>query len=128
MCSEGPYQFKAMPFGLVNAPDTFKRLLERVLSGLQWQTYQMYLDDIIICSRGVAEHLRRLEDVLRRLEAAGLKLKPAKCKLMKILVTEQPEGTEVIPWPLFLLQKIYRKERKSILLKFLAFWDDCGTI
>ena len=47
----------------------------------------VYLDDIIIFSRGVAEHLRRLENVLRRLEAAGFK--PAKCQLMKKSVTYQ---------------------------------------
>ena len=72
---------------MVNTPATFERLMERVLSGLQWQTCLVYLDDIIIFSRGVPEHLRRLEDVLRRLEAAGLKLKPAKCQLMKTSVT-----------------------------------------
>ena len=87
VCSEGLYQFNVMPFGLVNAPATFERLMERVLSGLQWQTRLVYLDNIIIFSRGVAENLRRLEDVLKRLEAAGLKLKPAKCQLMKTSVT-----------------------------------------
>ena len=37
-----------MPFGLCNAPATFERLLETVLSGLQWHVCLIYLDDIIV--------------------------------------------------------------------------------
>ena len=87
VCGEGLYQFQVMPFGLVNAPATFERLMERVLTGLQWQTCLVYLDDIIIYSKGADEHRRRLEEVLGRLSAAGLKLKPAKCQLMRRSVT-----------------------------------------
>ena len=87
VCGEGLYQFRVMPFGLVNAPATFERLMERVLTGLQWQTCLVYLDDIIIYSKGADEHRRRLEEVLGRLDAAGLKLKPSKCQLMRKSVT-----------------------------------------
>ena len=72
---------------MVNAPATFERLMEKMLMRLQWQTCLLYLDDIIIYSRGVTEHLRRIENFLRKFEAAGLKLKPAKYLLMKMLVT-----------------------------------------
>ena len=58
-----------------------------MLSGLQWQTCLVFLDDIMIYSRRMTEQLRCLEDVLRRLEVAGLKLKPAKYLLMKTSVT-----------------------------------------
>ncbi len=44
------YQFKAMPFGLCNAPSTFQRLMQLVLSNLQWSMYLVYLDDIIVYS------------------------------------------------------------------------------
>ena len=41
------YEYNVMPFGLANAPATFKRLMEQVLRGLHWQTCLVYLDDII---------------------------------------------------------------------------------
>ena len=79
----GTYQFKVMPFGLCNAPSTFQKLMEMVLAGLHWTTCLVYLDDIVIFSTTVEQHLSRLRDVLARLKKAGLKLKPSKCHILK---------------------------------------------
>ena len=78
----GLHQFRVMPFGLTNAPSTFQRLMSMVLAGLSWVTCLVYLDDIIIFSRTVEEHLQRLTEVLQRLKEAGLKIKPSKCHLL----------------------------------------------
>lgn len=75
----GHFHFNTMSFGLCNAPATFERLMERVLSGLQWEICLVYLDDIIVMSKSFEQHLERLETVLKRLGNAGLKLKPKKC-------------------------------------------------
>ena len=83
----GLYQFKVMPFGLTNAPATFQRLMERVLTGLQWQTCLVYIDDIIIFSKTFDQHIDHLAEVFRRLKSAGLKLKPKKCSIFKTEVT-----------------------------------------
>ncbi|GBM35517.1 Retrovirus-related Pol polyprotein from transposon 297 [Araneus ventricosus] len=48
---QGFCQFKVMPFGLCNAPDTFERLTETVLRGLTSEACSVYLDDIIIVGR-----------------------------------------------------------------------------
>ena len=56
----GLYQFHVMPFGLCNAPGTLQQLMERVLSGLHWTSCLVYLDDIIIFSKTIDEHLERL--------------------------------------------------------------------
>eukprot|EP00731_Ephydatia_muelleri_P033154 Em0025g110a len=79
----GLHQFRVMPFGLTNAPSTFQRLMGLVLAGLSWSTCLVYLDDIIVFSQTVEEHFTRLADVLRRLNEAGLKLKPSKCQLFR---------------------------------------------
>ena len=79
----GLYQFKVMPFGLSNAPSTFQRLMEMVLAGLHWSTCLVYIDDIIVYSGSFEQHLERLEEVLRRLQRAGLKVKQSKCHLLQ---------------------------------------------
>lgn len=79
----GLYQFNVMPFGLCNAPGTFERLMETVLRGMQWERAVLYLDDIIIFSKDIPQHLERIEEVLQRLKDANLTLKPSKCHFFK---------------------------------------------
>ena len=81
--TSGLYQFNVMPFGLANAPATFQRLMERVLTGLQWEVCLVYLDDVIVFSSTMDEHLSRLAQVFDKFRAAGLKLKPSKCHLLQ---------------------------------------------
>ena len=45
-----------MPFGLRNAPATFQRLMDNVLSGLQGTELFVYLDDIVIYARSLEKH------------------------------------------------------------------------
>ena len=66
------YEFNRLPFGLCNAPATFSRLMDKVLSGLSWEVCLYYLDDIIVFSRGWQEHLDRLRMVFSRLREANL--------------------------------------------------------
>ena len=79
----GLYQFTVMSFGLCNAPATFERLMEKVLSGLPWEVCLLYLDDIIVHGRQFREAIQRLRTVLQRLRDAGLKLSPKKCVLLQ---------------------------------------------
>ena len=77
----GLYQFRVMPFGLVNAPSMFQRLMETVLAGLIGETCIVYIDDIIVPGATFQEHLSNLRAVLDRLRSAKLKLKPKKMQL-----------------------------------------------
>ena len=79
----GLYEFRVMPFGLVNAPGTFERLMERVLRGIAWSECLVYLDDILVFGPDFGTTLARLEKVLDRLGEAGLKLKAKKCQLFQ---------------------------------------------
>jgi hypothetical protein len=48
VCQKGQYRFKVLSFGLTNAVATFQRLMEYIMSGLQYQTVLIYVDDILI--------------------------------------------------------------------------------
>ena len=61
----------------MNAPSVFQRLMQKVLSGLQF--ISVYLDDVIVYSESLAEHVSPLRIVFQHLRTAGLKLNPAKC-------------------------------------------------
>ena len=79
----GLYQFRVVPFGLYNAPATFQRLMEEVLAGLHWTSCLVYLNDIIVFSQTIEDHLDKLREVFSRIRDAGLKIKPTKCHLLQ---------------------------------------------
>ena len=76
----GLFQFKVLPFGLCNAPATFQRLMNSVLSGLIYKSCAVYLDDIVVASPTLEQHLSDLDEVFARLRSAGLTLKLSKCQ------------------------------------------------
>ena len=69
----GFYECKRMPFRLTNAPATFQRLMETCLGDLNLHWCIIYLDDIVIFSKDLASHLKRLQAVFWKLEKAGFK-------------------------------------------------------
>ena len=70
----GKYEFLQVPFGLAQAPAFFQHLMNKVLGNCPFA--MTYLDDIIIIfSNTEEEHLAHIEEIFRRLEAAGLKMK-----------------------------------------------------
>jgi hypothetical protein len=79
----GSFRFRVLSFGLQGSPSLFQRVMDLVLAGLTWDCCLVYTDDIVIFSRTQAEHIDRLEQVLRRLKEHNLKLKPEKCQFLQ---------------------------------------------
>jgi hypothetical protein len=77
----GIYRFLRLPFGLRNAPATFQRAIDIILSGVKWKTCLVYLDDVIVLSGSRSAHLTHVAEVLTLLGNAGLSLKLKKCHL-----------------------------------------------
>lgn len=82
----GLFEFNRMPFGLCNAPSTFQRLMERLFGAQHFQSLLLYLDDVIVFSSTVDQHLNRLESVLSCLQREGLKVKLEKCCFFRTAV------------------------------------------
>jgi len=80
---QGLHEFVRMPFGMCNAPATFQRLMETVLTGLLWDSCFVYIDDLLVCSSTFQEHLQHLRQVFTRLRQAGLRLKARKCLFLR---------------------------------------------
>ena len=80
---KGIFEWNVMPMGLCNAPATFQRIMDVVLSGLTWGACLCYIDDIIIFSETFPEHLEHLKEVFARLESVNLQLRAEKCDFAK---------------------------------------------
>ena len=84
---QGLFEFMVMAFGLTNVPATFQRLVQKVLMGLnppgRHDFVSVYIDDILIYSKSLEDHLHHLQLVLERILQANLNLKPSKCHLIR---------------------------------------------
>jgi len=66
------YEYKVMPFGLVNAPATFQAMMNSLLREFVDHGVVVYLDDILIYSKTMEEHKALVKQVLARLECHDL--------------------------------------------------------
>lgn len=64
----GLFEFNLMAFGSCNAPSTFQRLMERIFADQSLQSLFLYLEDVVVISTFVEQHLQRLELVLQSLQ------------------------------------------------------------
>lgn len=75
----GSYKFIMMPFGLTNAPATFCALVNHVFHAFLDKFIVVYLDDILVFSKSLEEHVKRLWQVFEMLRTHQLYLNSAKC-------------------------------------------------
>lgn len=74
----GLFEFVVMPFGLRNAAQTFQRLMNKILSGLDFCF--CYVDDILVASTSQEEHIKHLKQLFETLNEAGTTINPSKCR------------------------------------------------
>ncbi|KAE8687867.1 Detected protein of unknown function [Hibiscus syriacus] len=75
----GSYEFLVMPFGLTNAPATFCILMNKVLQPFLDRFVVVYLDDIVVYSKTLEEHVEHLRRVFQVLRENELYVKEEKC-------------------------------------------------
>ncbi|KAL1254358.1 hypothetical protein QQF64_016587 [Cirrhinus molitorella] len=86
VCPLGFWEFNRMPQGVTNAPSTFQRLMERCMGDINLKQVVVFLDDLIVFSKTLEEHEKRLLQVLACLKEYGLKLSLEKCHFFQTSV------------------------------------------
>ncbi|GBG84112.1 hypothetical protein CBR_g37987 [Chara braunii] len=79
----GHSQWVVMPFGLTNAPATFQAAMTTEFRDLLDRSVLIYLDDILVYSRTLDEHIVHLRAVLDRLRLTKYKANLDKCEFAK---------------------------------------------
>lgn len=78
---EGQYEYVKMPFGLTNAPSVFQRFINLILRPfIQTGQIVVYMDDILIASETLDDHLLLIEKVLSCIVKNGLQIQKKKCQ------------------------------------------------
>ncbi|KAE8674458.1 hypothetical protein F3Y22_tig00111754pilonHSYRG00072 [Hibiscus syriacus] len=75
----GSYEYLVMPFGLTNAPTTFCTLMNKVLQPFLDHFVVVYLDDIVVYSNTLEEHIEHLRRVFQVLRENELYVKEENC-------------------------------------------------
>jgi hypothetical protein len=122
----GTFMYAKIPFGLMNARETFQRAMDIALIGEKDQFVVIYLDDIIVFSRSNKEHYCHLRKVFLKCRRFGISLNPKKSlfsmkegKLLGHIVSA--EGVRIDPSRVEAIQTLSlprsRKEVQSFLGK-----------
>ena len=122
---DGLYEFKAMPFGLKNAPSCFQRVMDVVLAGLKWGDCLVYLDDVIVFGSSLDEMIVRLSSVFERFITYGLTLKASKCifgadRVLFLGHTIDREGIKLDPAKVSAITEFSRPNKLRELRSFLG--------
>ena len=120
----GKWQFNRCPFGLTQAPAYFQRVVGEVIEGLGFAF--RYLDDILVYSSSLKEHLEHCEQIFQRLEKFQLKLSFEKCAFMKKQVQYlghliSGEGIEPVPEKLHSLKEMAEPTTPKGVKQYLGF-------
>ena len=98
----GNYHYKVMPFGLKNAGSTYQRMMTKMFEPQLGRNIEVYIDDMVVKSKVVFEHVEDLTSIFGILRKHKLRLNASKCsfgvgsgKFLGYVVTHR--GIEVNP-------------------------------
>lgn len=122
---EGHYQFRRMPFGLKNAPAAFQRMINTALTGLTPLQCMVYLDDVIIYSTSLQEHIQRLKNIFQRCRDTNLKIQLDKSEFLQKTVKYlghiiTPDGIKPDPSKIESIKKFPLPKTRTEIKSFLG--------
>lgn len=123
----GHYEFIRMPFGLRNAPATFQRVMDNILRGVQDEGCLIYIDDLIVYSSSLEEHIKKLREVFSRLQDTNLKIQLPKCNFLRSEVAYlghviTPEGVKPNPGKIEAIKKFPLPQTQKDIRSFLGLF------
>ena len=80
------FQRKRIPFGVCIATATFQRLMPQALTSITKKYGKLvmcYVDDVMIATTTLNDHIERLDELFACMKRAGLKCKPSTCEILK---------------------------------------------
>ena len=121
----GLWEWNVVPMGLTNAPPSFQRDMDVILSGLSGISCLIYIDDIIIFSKTFEEHLQHLQQVFDRIQQAEMFVKITKCHLCRKEVlylghVVSAEGVKPDPMKVKVLEDMKAPTNVAELRRFLG--------
>ena len=78
----GNYHYKVMPFGLKNAGSTYQRMMIRIFEPQLGKNIEFYIDDMVVKSKVVSEHVGDLTNIFEILRKHKLRLNVSKFRLV----------------------------------------------
>ena len=75
----GLFELVVMTFGLKKAGATYQRAMNYIFQELIGRIIEIYIDDVMVKSKGYKEHLANLRETLECIRKHGLKMNPNKC-------------------------------------------------
>jgi len=120
----GKYEYQRLPMGLCNSPDIFQEYMGELLGDLEH--VRAYIDDLLIVGKGTYEdHLEKLEEVLKHLQEAGVKVNAVKSAFGKseleylgYWITR--EGVQPIPKKVTAIHSIAPPKTRKRLRSFIG--------
>ena len=74
----GNYHYKVMPFGLKNAGSTYQRMMTKMFEVQMGKNIEVYIDDMVVKSKIVSEHVGDLTNIFKILKGHKLRLNASK--------------------------------------------------
>ena len=75
----GNYHYKVMPFDLKNAESTYQRMMTKMFEPQLGRSIEVYIDDMVVKSKVVSEHMEDLTSIFGILRKHKLRLNASKC-------------------------------------------------
>ena len=79
--NRGLYYYKGMPFGLKNVEATYQRLVNKIFTDQLGKNMEAYMDDMLIKSKNISQHIVDLEKTFSILRRHGMRLNSTKCAI-----------------------------------------------